>query len=217
MTYAELKTRFLVGYDAITNFAAPGYTDAEISGFLNQAMDLIVDDLYAARDIANLAEILEKQTFAIQPCTLEDYGTSAYEPTASISDFRWHVNSRAKLSRTEPFYIGSEWVECELIQKTEADKYVQTSFNKPIITYPKVIRQDSTFIILIDSYTSINATTGFQLIYIKTPDRIDVAAAGTPELHVKLHQKIVDKAVQLAMKAVDAQRAEAEIKVNEAI
>ena len=217
MTNAELKTKFLELYDAITNFAAPGYTDSEISAFLNQGMDIIVDELYGAGDVANLAEILEKSTSNVVACTIENYGSYAYQPSVVLTDFRWHVNSRAKIARTEPFLVNTEWVECQLISKYVADKYVQTSFNKPIIVYPKLIRQDNTFVILIDSYSTINITGGFQLLYIKTPVRIDVSDTLTPELHVRLHQKIVDKAVQLAMKAVDVQRAQAEIQVNSQI
>lgn len=217
MTNAELKTRFLEGYDAITNFAAPGYQDDEISAFLNQAMDLVVDELYAANDVENLSEILEKVTSNVVACTLEDYGSSAYQLVTTLTDFRWHVNSRAKITRTEPFAVAAEWVECEPIYKVMADKYVQVSFNKPIIVFPKLVRQDSNFIVLIDSYTTIKLSGGFQIVYLKTPTRIAVDVAGTPELHVKLHQKIVDKAVQLAMKATDAQRAQAEIQLNAAI
>jgi len=218
MTTGELKTKFLELYDAITNFAAPGYTDSEISSFLNQAMDLLVDELYAAGDVANLAEILEKVTYNVVACTIEDYGSKAYQlgtiVTGSDTSFRWHSNSRAKLARTEPFLVNTEWVECDLIPKTIADRYVQTSFNKPIIVRPKLIRQDNTFVILIDSYTTISTSSGFQLLFIKTPTRIDVATDSSIELHERLHEKIVDKAVQLAMKATDAQRAQAEIQTN---
>ena len=35
MTNAELKTRFLIGYEFIANSLAPGYTDSEISGTAN--------------------------------------------------------------------------------------------------------------------------------------------------------------------------------------
>jgi hypothetical protein len=233
MTYGEMKTRFLVGYDAITNFTAPGYTDAEISGFLNQAQDLLVDELYLQGEVAILAEILVKQNYNVVACTIEDYGAKAYQlvltiqssitgPVSSMTlsdlSYRWTVNAKAKLTRTDPFVVATEWVECNEIRKWEADKYYQTSFNRPIIVFPKIFRQDDTFIILIDYYTTISTTAGFQLIFIKTPDRIDVATtAGLPELTVKLHQKIVDKAVALAMKATEPQRADAEIKLNQAL
>jgi hypothetical protein len=197
---------------------APGYTDAEISGFLNQGMDLIVDELYAQGDIINLAELLTKFNTIVAICTLEDYGTSAYEPTASVNDFRWFVNARLKLSRAEPVVVNNDWVPCELITKPLADKYTQTAFNKPIIIYPKVVIDNGSFIILTDYLTSANLLVeAFQCIYIKTATRIDVTDGLSPELHVRLHQKIADKAIQLALKATEPQRAEAEIKLNQAI
>jgi hypothetical protein len=173
MTNADLKTRFLVGYEFLANNLAPGYTDTEISGLLNQAMDLLVDELYVKNDIANLAEVLVKYNYTLQVCTLEDYGAKAYEPTSSVTDFRWHVNSKLKLSRNEPFsIITAEYIPCEVINKPIADKWVQTSINKPIIIYPKVIIDQNSFIILTDSYTTTTLTDGFQLIYIKTPIRL---------------------------------------------
>lgn len=217
MTNAELKTRFLVGYDAITNFVAPGYTDSEISGFLNQAMDLLIDELYSQGDITALAEILKKESMVVTPCIVEDYGVNAYQ-TSQLSDFRWHVNSKLKLQRNDPFRVfPAEYVPCELIIKFLADKYVQTQFNKPIIVYPKVIVESGIFVILTDVYTTVTSSNGFQIIYVKTPIRIDVTTSDSPELHVKLHQKIVDKAVQLAMKATEPQRADADIKINQGI
>jgi len=218
MINSELKTRFLIGYDAITSFMAPGYTDTEISGFLNQGMDLLVDELYSQEDIISLAELLTKLYLPIATSTLEDYGTNAYEPTASASDFRWFVNARLKMSRSEPVEVINDWVPCELITKPIADKYTQTAFNRPIIIYPKIIIDNYSFIILTDTLTSVSLSDNtFQCIYIKTPDRIDVTNSDVNNLHSKLHQKIVDKAVQLAMKANEPQRAEAEIKLNQAI
>lgn len=217
MTNAELKDRFLIGYEFLANNLAPGYTDSEISGLLTQGMHLLIDELYARNDIANLAELLAKQNYTLQACTLEDYGDYAYEPTVSITDFRWHVNSKCKIARTEPFAITTaEYIPCEVINKPIADKWAQTSINRPIIIYPKIIVDQNSFIILIDSYTTVTLTNGFQLIYVKTPIDVDVTT-GTMELHPRLHQKVVDKAIALAMKATDVQRAQAEIQTNQAI
>ena len=142
MTNAELKNRFLVGYEFISNNLAPGYTDAEISGFLNQAMDLIVDELYIKQDYANLAEIIEREDFKVQTCIVEEFGSSAYitQPSNTFVDFRWFLNAKAKIKRTLPSPVNEEWIECNLINKLEADKWYQTSINKPIIIYPKIFR-----------------------------------------------------------------------------
>jgi hypothetical protein len=221
MTNAELKTRFLVGYEFIANNLAPGYTDSEISGFLNQGMDLLVDELYSKNDIANIAELLVKENLTLIPASgndIEDYGTSSYWTALvnnGLTDFRWLTNAKAKIKRTEPFEINYEWIECEMIEKRFAEKWVSTPINKPIIVYPKIVWHGFTdgFALICDSYS---LASDLQIIYIKTPTRIDVTA-GTCELNFRLHQKIVDKAIQLAMKATDAQRAEGEIKLNQAI
>jgi len=46
MTSQEMKTSFLLLYDKITNLAAPGYVDSEISNFLTKAQDRIVKQHY---------------------------------------------------------------------------------------------------------------------------------------------------------------------------
>lgn len=51
MTAQEMKRSFLVLYDKITNFAAPGYLDSEISLFLTKAQERLV--LYYYRPNAN--------------------------------------------------------------------------------------------------------------------------------------------------------------------
>lgn len=223
MTNAELKTRFLIGYEFIANNLAPGYTDAEISGFLNQGMDLLVDDFYGRGDVANIAELLVKNSLILLPAVSgtdpEDYGPSSYWVALTnygLIDLRWLTNAKAKVTRTEPFYVNAEWIECNQITKQEAEKWVSTSINKPIIVYPKIIWHGGVvgFAVIGDSYSTISE---LQIIYIKNATRIDVSDGLTCELHSKLHQKIVDKAIALAMKATDAQRAQGEIQINQAI
>lgn len=222
MTNAELKSRFLIGYEFIANNLAPGYNNNEISGFLNQGQDLLVDELYARRDIANIAELLTKvdaSLIAYAPGSgPEYYGSySLWSEQNQFADFRWLTNAKAKVLRDEPSPITNEWIECEMIDKFLAEKWVSTSINKPIIIYPKVVWHGTTygFAVIYDAYSSVSE---LQVIYIKTPDRIDVSSELVPcELNAKLHQKIVDKAVALAMKATDVQRAQGEIQTNQAI
>ena len=42
MTSAEMQEEFLILYDKITNFDAPGYEDDEISRFLTKAQERLV-------------------------------------------------------------------------------------------------------------------------------------------------------------------------------
>ena len=46
MTAQQMKYEFEVGYDRITNFDAPGYTEKEISTFLTKAQEQLVLELY---------------------------------------------------------------------------------------------------------------------------------------------------------------------------
>ena len=49
MTAVEMKELFLILYDKITNLAAPGYTDDEISDFLNKAQLQFVKHRYSEK------------------------------------------------------------------------------------------------------------------------------------------------------------------------
>jgi len=219
MTNAELKTRFLIGYEFVANNLAPGYLDSEISGFLNQGMDLIVDELYANGNIGSIAEVLVKTEPGIVAylTPAENYGNYAYWTVQNtLSDLRHLVNAKAKVLRYQPFAINSEWIECEPIDNRIAEKWVTTSINMPIIIYPKIVWHGTVngYAVIFDAYSSVEE---FQVMYIKNPVRIDVADGLTCELHTKLHQKIVDKAIALAMKATDAERAQKEVQINQAL
>ena len=48
MNIAEFKNEFLIGYDKITNYDAPGYTDEEISVFLTQSQERFIKTRYNA-------------------------------------------------------------------------------------------------------------------------------------------------------------------------
>ena len=49
MTPAEMKYEFLLSYNKITNFDAPGYTDREISSFLSIAQERYVKQHYHSK------------------------------------------------------------------------------------------------------------------------------------------------------------------------
>lgn len=46
MTASEMKQEFLISYDKVTNFSAPGYTDYEISVFLTKAQERFLKQRY---------------------------------------------------------------------------------------------------------------------------------------------------------------------------
>jgi hypothetical protein len=214
MTYSQMKTAFLEGYDYISNHMAAGLEDAEISALLTEAYEDIIDNFVKNSNIAAVAELLEKFTANLIVCSLEDYGSCAYTPDAAINTIRHITNARLKLSRSEPLLIANEWVDVEIISKVVADRYVQTSFNKPIIIFPKLVEYGTTQIVLVDTLTTVTQTNGFQLIYIEHPVPIDVTAAGLPEINSKYHKDIVDLAVKLAWKAVEPKVAMEQIQVD---
>ena len=49
MTAQEMRDLFLILYDKITNLAAPGYSDGEISDFLNKAQLQFVKHRYSEK------------------------------------------------------------------------------------------------------------------------------------------------------------------------
>ena len=69
MTLSDFKLEFLILYDKITNFSAPGYLDEEISIFLTKAQERIILSLYseAGNKYQEGFEETEKRRKQLQP------------------------------------------------------------------------------------------------------------------------------------------------------
>jgi len=207
MTAAEMKASFLVQYDAATSFSSPGWEDSELSSFLNLAQDRLVEELYISKNFANMSNIVRN----LGNLTLTAHPTitnAVYNSLTGVTDYLYYVSSRTLVAtRTNPV-VSNEYLSNDVIDILMAQKFFKTTLNKVLFKYPKVYFEnifDSTakgnsLVILYDNYTT--TPTVAELVYVKYPVRIKIEATTVPcELNLMLHAKIVEYAVQEALKA----------------
>jgi hypothetical protein len=222
MTNAELKQAFNLYYDSIANFASPGYEDLEISVFLNKATDTIVEQLYNAGRINDIAELVSVEKYEMVPCTLEELGDYAYE--AEVDDNFWfYVNSRTLIkSRTEIITWTNEpfWIDNQLSEKDKMRFYVTNKMNVPILLHPKVAIHGSwitvpsnhfhtKMIVITDKYCVVDyeRDVTFELTYVRYPDRIDVSGETVKcQLAESLHDKVAALAANIAIQITEKER-----------
>lgn len=233
MNAQELRESFITLYDVKANFAAPGYENSEISGFLNLGQMELVEAMLRANQIDLLRELYRVHNFLLSPCTIEWLGDCAYQSNMMTNDkFLHHVNSNVLIaSRTTILPISNQWVNAKLITRLEAPRFIQQVSNQPLLVYPRVLlhhvpaggimeitdtSQPPTPIIpsqvipivLIDKYCTLPPPEqqALEFTYLKYPITIDIDNEITSELNPRLHQKLVDLAVRRAILASDDSR-----------
>ena len=163
MTGPELKELFLLEYDFITNFAAPGLTDDEVYSFLNKAQQAFIRQAFESQDMLSIIELVRRDRIATMDYSANIAGGSfpgarfiqlskiervtgeeeSMLPTGSTPllptgyTLKYYINSRSKVTRTYPT-ITNEWVENVLIDRRAADKMSSTGYNKPRFKHPIV-------------------------------------------------------------------------------
>lgn len=240
MTVNEMQYHFEVGLDTISSHTSPGYVEEEIDIFLNRAQDLIVEELFNEGKTNLLRDII---TWESNDAT--DFSAHSTLPYAYRLDiftnpkFLYYLSSIIKCTRTKiPVISTQDWVECDLIDAVDTEKFITTSQNLPLFFRPKILMEDnsgSKFVILFDSYTTIGTGSDiFRIQMIRRPIRIyegsytwnnywnddpygDPGAAQNCELDINLHAKIVSKAVDIAKVVEDPKEAATYVPLTENI
>ena len=213
MTAAEFKAYFLAEYDAATSLSAPGWEDSEISSFLNIAQDSIVTELFKLKDLSKLAELVTTSYFGNTE-THPSISNGLWLNLTDISlknEYFYYLNGKAVITRTNPI-ITSEWLPLEFVDRVNAHKFFQSSFNKPWFKFPKIFIDtfdsldqntgiDTRFVILVDGYTT-KSIANVEVTFLKKPNRISITDNTTTNLNESLHQTIVLLAVEQAVKSI---------------
>lgn len=222
MTVDQMIESFLVYYDRITSFSAPGYNTAEILLFLNNAQnDFIKDRMFGQnfqppafednqRRVADL-QILVDNTL-LSYVSQDSYGARQYSlPTL----FMFAIKVNAQLTRSGyPVIASAEDIECKLIKTEEFGKFFNSTVNRTHFLKPVAAISGTYVKVLPDRFTTISAV---RVQYVKTPTVL--ASAGACDLPAHTHQEIVDMAVRQALQATQDPRwqssvAEEKIKSN---
>ena len=220
MDAAEMQEEFLILYDKITNFDAPGYTDEEISRFLSRAQERFVLHVYnpmgnkyvtgfeetekRRKDLSELVRDVELAPATLQTDSKED--GAFFELPA---DFLYTIQEEANISSTDSCYNGKTGIEVKPITHDYYLKNKKNPYKKP---YGELIwRLDFSsngtakrHELITDTATTV---TKYNVRYIKKPTPIitegtvtieDVTGVKNCELHPITHRAIVDEAVAIA-------------------
>lgn len=221
MTATEMKDLFLILYDKITNLAAPGYTDGEISDFLNKAQLQFVKHRYSEKgnkyregfeetekrrkDLAQLTRNLE--------ATLSSDQTGV-SPNGYFYDlpkgFMYTLREEATLESSDNC-IDGERIYVKPITHDEYAINLLNPFKKPDssvvwrLDYSNTSPSTSTIstkrheLVTDGSYT----IGTYHIRYLKVPSEIDIENSIASELDPAIHDELVDIAVRIAAGITD--------------
>ena len=220
MDAAEMQEEFLILYDKITNFDAPGYTDEEISRFLSRAQERFILHVYnpMANKYVTGFEGTEKRRkdlsalvrdVDITPAILQTGAKADGKFFELPTDFLYTIQEEAEISSSDPCYNPSTGVEVKPITHDYYLKNKKNPYKKP---YGELIwRLDFSPNVAAKRHELITDTattvTKYSVRYIKKPDPIitdatvtieDVTGVKNCELHPITHRAIVDEAVAIA-------------------
>lgn len=203
MTAIEMRDEFLTRYDAATSLAAPGWTEDEISTFLNIAQLRLTEELYHSGNFTLLSNLIQTDfTVASQSSFIPNgyiVGVDVIFP-----EFLYYIGSRTKLTRTNP-EVTDEYIPNEMLSDIRtAWKYYTSPFNKVYLKYPKCYidygESTQTLVVLVDYYTS--DVSAIELTAVVKPISIDIGASTGTNMDLATHNTIVNYAVEEAIKSI---------------
>ena len=220
MTAVEMQEEFLILYDKITNFDAPGYEDDEISRFLSRAQERLVLHVYnplgnkyltgfegnekRRKDLSELVQNVE-----ITPATTQTDSKSDGTFFELPADFLYTVQEEVDITSTDTCYNPSTGVEVKPITHDYYIKNKKNPYKKPYgeLVWRLDFSSNGTskrHELITDAATTV---TKYIIRYIKKPVPIctsatvtieGVAGLSSCELHPITHRAIVDEAVAIA-------------------
>jgi len=211
MTVNQMIESFLVYYDRITSFSAPGYTSGEIVLFLNNAQDDFIKDRMFGQNFQppafedNQRRVADLQTLSVlrNPALFgtDSLGCILYSlPTNPI--FLYAIKCIATCTRTGyPLVTTGELFECRFIKSEEISKLISTVHNKTHFITPYCTISETYIKIVVDRFTTNSAIL---LQYIKKPT--ELIAGGDCDLPTHTHQEVVDIAVRQALQVLQDPR-----------
>ena len=203
MTAVEMRDEFLTRYDAATSLAAPGWTDAEISTFLNIAQLRLVDELYNSGNYALISNLVVTDSDTAVASSFIANGYTV-DVTAIHPEFLYYMGSRTKLTRTDPT-VTDDYIPNERLSDIKTSwKFHITPFNKVYLKYPKCYidysETQTTLVVLVDYYTT--SVSEIELTAVVKPTEIDITGTTNTNMDLVTHPTIVNYAVEEALKSI---------------
>jgi hypothetical protein len=202
MTTSEMITLFKLKYDAASSLAAPDWLNSDIVSFLNVSQLLVVDALYEQKRWDLLTEIIFLEQNLQNDITIaHDYPNSVWKiAKSSLSEvYRGFVHAMAEVNMS-----GSVNTYNKIVEKIPINM-----LNKILITFnnqrPKFKQcyffEDhfGTLFVMGDYYTTVVEVS---LTYLRNPNIMQIAPQVSCQLNNSLHEKIVEVAVNEAIKSI---------------
>lgn len=211
MLYNEVIEKFLVEYDRVYSLTTKGYEPDEILNFVNQAMDAVVDELFASKNLQYLstitAPIALTSEIANSPSTL-----FTADLTSLNNDRRHYLRSECYIERSySPVFKGI--IPTILTSMEAVRKLAQTSpINNTFFFNPRVAFDNVESMILVVDKT-VTLVNDFKYTYIKRPNRLVTTITGqyqstVLDINKNLYDTVISKAAQLAKVVNDPARIE---------
>jgi hypothetical protein len=234
MTAAEMKQNFLVLYDKVTNFAAPGYEDSEIQLFLNKAQLQYVKRKYnykgnvykegfeeTEKRRKDLSELVYNAELTNSDISASQVGVSPNGVFYDLpNNLLYTLREEVTISSSDTCIDGNR-IAVKPITHDEYAINIKNPFKKPdnnLVWRLDFSRETASSnsaqrheLVYGNSYT----ISTYHLRYLKEPRDIviDTVAPIDSELDESTHPEIVDIAVRIASGITDPQTYQ--IKVNE--
>lgn len=196
MTAAEFKIAFETRFYAATTVNSLGWSNDEISEFLNYAQNTIVKTAINSGNLEAISNLVKVATIAATSSTSAN-GEIRF-PTA-ISGFYDLIDAELVIDGvTNPY-------PTEKILVTNISDFKVTPYNVALFRQPKVavdysLGDSITFVVLQGGYVS-GTPSALNYRYVVKPTTIDIESNPneTTNLNEKLHDSVVDSAVQKAV------------------
>lgn len=219
--HSNIKTKFLIEYDkANVTSSYPSLTDYEIATILNKAYLALIAQKVTGNnprrapfeaDTKAISDIQELVTFVTLPHesmvhpSAENsalYDLDKCKNEKGESDFLYYVSGTINLT--------GKMNPVTLISHEVAQKFKQSSTNRPWIKNAVAYIESNAIIVLYDNYlynpTGIKAPGEFVLTYIREPEKFTQNFDGTFELNDTMAEELISLAVIFSLENVESSR-----------
>ena len=214
MTVVDMNHSFLLKLKALDRTDIKNPLSYDIVSLLNNAQDIIVNELIVNRQYDSLRPITESVQVDENGGSYTDNWYTSYVTgitgtkvvklstlgVTANTTFQYYLRSQSKITRTySPTIAAETFVQNEEIPKELIGEFEVNGSDVPIFTRPKAILEGDYLILLGDGYTTITEAT---VVVLRNPKILHLTTnttvyVTTCELPSYLHEVIVDKAIQI--------------------
>lgn len=215
MTHNDIYIKYLIEYDkANVTSSYPSLTKEEIAAILNKAYLALIAQKVTGNnprrtpfeaDIKAISDIQELITFdRLQPKGAHPSAenSSMYDIDECDEKFLYYVSGMV--------YLTGELNPVTLINHDVAQKFKQSSTNRPWIKNAVAYIESNTIIVLYDNVANTNHTINipgeFHITYIKEPSKFTSAFNGVFELNDTMAEELISLAVLFSLENVESTR-----------